>query len=161
MPNRKPSAPIDPTGESEVTTASLTRSVSSAPPLPAARATLDMLSELDISVVIPGHGVPFTDVAAAIARARRRLEAYEADSLRVARHVLKVNFAFVLLDRQSMAVSDLPAYLDRIGLYRDFNRQFFHLPPVAFAEFLVGELEKASAVRRENGFLVPAAAAAG
>ena len=129
--------------------------------LPATRATLDMLSELDIDTVIPGHGEPFTDVAAAIERARRRLEAFEADSLRVARHVLKVNFTFVLLDRQSMPLADLPAYLDRIGLYRDFNRQFFRLPPVAFAEFLVGELEKAGAVRREDGFLVPATTTAG
>ncbi len=129
--------------------------------LPATRATLDMLGELDIRTVIPGHGEPFTDVAAAIERARRRLEAFEADSLRVARHVLKVNFTFVLLDRQSMPLAELPAYLDRIGLYRDFNRQFFRLPPGAFSEFLVGELEKAGAVRRENGLLLPVTATAG
>ena len=129
--------------------------------LPATRATLDMLGELDVDVVIPGHGEPFTNVAAALERARHRLEAYEADSLRVARHALKVNFAFVLLDRQSIPLADLPDYLGRIGLYRDFNARFFHLPRVEFAEFLVGELEKARAVRREDGFLVPAAAAAG
>ena len=40
--------------------------------LPATRATIDMLAGLDIRVVIPGHGEPFTDVAAALARARKR-----------------------------------------------------------------------------------------
>ena len=129
--------------------------------LPATRATLDMLGKLDIRVVIPGHGEPFTDVAAALERARSRLAAFEADSLRVARHALKVNFMFVLLDKQSMPLADLPLYLDRIGLYRDFNAQFFRVAPSALAEMLVGELEKAGAVRRENGLVVPAAAEAG
>ncbi len=37
--------------------------------LPATRATIDMLARLDIRVVIPGHGEPFTGVAAALDRA--------------------------------------------------------------------------------------------
>ena len=90
------------------------------------------------------------------ARALARLAAFEADSLRVARHALKVNFAFVLLDKQSMPLADMPAYLDRIGLYRDFNAQFFRLPPGELAELLIGELERAGGVKREDGWLVPA-----
>ena len=37
--------------------------------LPATRATLEMLAALDVRVVIPGHGEPFTDVGGG-ARAR-------------------------------------------------------------------------------------------
>jgi glyoxylase-like metal-dependent hydrolase (beta-lactamase superfamily II) len=124
--------------------------------LPATHATLEMLAALDLRVVIPGHGEPFTGVDAALERARRRLAAFESDSLRVARHALKVNLVFTLLDKQRLALADLPAYLDRIGLYRDFNRQFFRLPPSDLAELLVGELERAKAVRCEDGWLVPA-----
>ena len=44
--------------------------------LPATRATLEMLAALDVRIVIPGHGEPFTDVArrarAGVPRGSRR-----------------------------------------------------------------------------------------
>jgi len=124
--------------------------------LPATRATIAMLTALDIRIVIPGHGEPFTDVTAALDRARKRIVAFEADSLRVARHALKVNLMFALLDHQRMRLDGMPEYVARIGIYRDFNALFFRLPPARLAELLVGELEKAGAAKREVGWLVPA-----
>jgi len=124
--------------------------------LPATRATLEMIAALDVRLVVPGHGEPFADVAGALQRARQRLDAFEADSLRVARYALKANLMFALLDRQRLPLADLPRYLDTVGFYRDFNRQFFRLPPSDFAALLVGELGRSGAVRQENGWLVPA-----
>ncbi len=77
--------------------------------LPAARATLDRIAALDVRVLIPGHGEPFTDVEGALERAYKRLETFERDPEHLARHALKVIFAFVLLDRQRMAVADAAA----------------------------------------------------
>jgi len=122
--------------------------------LPATRATIAMLAALDIRLVIPGHGEPFTDVGAALDRARTRIAAFEADSLRIARHALKVNLMFSLLDRQRMPLAGMADYVARIGIYRDFNALFFRLPPARLAELLVGELEKAGAARRVDGWLV-------
>jgi len=124
--------------------------------LPATRATIEMLSALDIRLVIPGHGEPFTNVGAALERARRRIAAFEAHSLRVARHALKVNLMFALLDHQRMRLDGMPEYVARIGIYRDFNALLFRLPPARLAELLIGELEKAGAAKREAGWLVPA-----
>ena len=124
--------------------------------LPATRATLEMLAALDVRVVVPGHGEPFADVGAALERAFARTAAFEADSLRVARHALKVVLSFALLDQRRLPLSGMPAYVDRIGIYRDFNARFFRLSPHALAERLVSELEKARAARREDGWLVPA-----
>jgi glyoxylase-like metal-dependent hydrolase (beta-lactamase superfamily II) len=126
--------------------------------LPATRATLDMLARLDVRVVIPGHGDPFTDVDASLDRAYQRTAAFEADSLRVVRHALKALLAFALLDKQRMRVADLPAYLDSVGICRDFNARFLHLSPADLAELLVGELERARAVHRQDGWLRPGAA---
>src|SRR5438105_5747586 len=123
--------------------------------LPAARATLEMLARLPVRVVIPGHGDPFGDVAAALERAFSRTAAFESDSLRAARHALKVVLTFALLDKQRMPVEELPAYLDRVGIYRDFNELFFRVPAVELAERLLGELERAGALRREDGWLRP------
>jgi len=124
--------------------------------LPATRATIDMIAGLDVRVVIPGHGEPFTGVAAALDRALRRVAAFEADSLRVARHALKVNLMFSLLDKQRMPLAEMQDYIARVGLYRDFNARFFGLPPAKLAELLVGELERVGAARRDDGWLTPA-----
>jgi len=124
--------------------------------IPATRETIEMIAGLDVRVVIPGHGEPFTNVAGALQRARERIAAFEADRVRVARHALKVMLVFTLLDRRRLALAELPSYVDRIGLYRDFNRLYFRLPPSEYAAMLVTALEKAGAVRREDGWLVPA-----
>jgi glyoxylase-like metal-dependent hydrolase (beta-lactamase superfamily II) len=123
--------------------------------LPATRATLERLAALDVRIVIPGHGEPFTDVAAALERAFQRTGAFEVDSVRIARHALKALLTFALLDKQRMALADLPVYLDRVAIYRDFNARFFRLSPSALADLLVHELERVGAVRRENGWLRP------
>jgi glyoxylase-like metal-dependent hydrolase (beta-lactamase superfamily II) len=124
--------------------------------LPATRATLERIAALDIGVVIPGHGEPFDEVAPALARAFRRVEAFEADTERIARHAVKVILAFTLLDRQRVPIAELPAYFERVEIYRDFNARFFRLPARDFAEWLVGDLVKSGAARCEAGYLLPA-----
>jgi hypothetical protein len=124
--------------------------------MPAARATLDMLAGLDVRTVIPGHGAPFLGTGAALERAYARLDALEADDTRVARHVLKALLTFTLLERRRMPVADLPAYVDRIPIYRDLNEAILHLSPADLAALLVRELARAGAVRQDGGDLVPA-----
>jgi glyoxylase-like metal-dependent hydrolase (beta-lactamase superfamily II) len=124
--------------------------------MPATRATLERLASLDVRVVIPGHGDSFSDFEPAMDRAFKRLAAFEGDSLRVARHALKVLLAFALLDRRQMRLADLPAYVDRVPIYRDFNARFFGLTPADLAATLVDELERVGAVHRRGDFLTPA-----
>ncbi|MEO8676907.1 MAG: MBL fold metallo-hydrolase [Casimicrobiaceae bacterium] len=124
--------------------------------LPAARATIEMLAGLAIRLVVPGHGEPFTGIPAALDRAMRRVDAFEAEPMRMVRHILKALLVFSLLDHQQQLLAELPSYLDRVGVFRDFNRQFYRLPPSKMAAMLVGELEKVGAVRCEDGWLRPA-----
>lgn len=126
--------------------------------LPAARATLQALARLPIRIVIPGHGDPFDDVEAALARAFRRLESFEADPHRLVRHALKVVLMFKLLDCQRLPLAGMADYVARVGLYRDFNARFLGLSPEALASLLVDDLMRAGAVRIQDGMLVPAAA---
>jgi glyoxylase-like metal-dependent hydrolase (beta-lactamase superfamily II) len=123
--------------------------------LPATRATLDAIASLDVRVVIPGHGEPFADVEAALERAFRRTDAFEADPLRLARHALKVVLVFALLERERLPLAGMPAYMARIGIYRDFNERFFRLPTTTLATQLIDELARVGAVRREDGNLLP------
>jgi hypothetical protein len=50
----------------------------------------------------------------------------------------------------------MPAYVDRVEIYRQFNQLFFQLPPAELAQMLITELERAGAVRREGGWLLAA-----
>jgi len=123
--------------------------------LPATRATLEMIATLDAHCVIPGHGEPFADVDAALERAFARTAAFEVDPMRTVRHVLKALLVFSLLDRERMPLASLPLYVERVGVYREFNARFLRLDPATLAEKLVAELEVAGAVRRAGGWLVP------
>lgn len=122
--------------------------------IPATRATLEALARLPIRAVVPGHGDPFEDVDDALARAFARLDTYEDDPGRLARHALKVVLMFKLLDCRRLPLDDLPAYVERVGLYRDFNAMFLRMTPEALARSLIGDLQRAGAVRTEEGFLV-------
>jgi hypothetical protein len=126
--------------------------------VPATRATLDMIAALDARVVIPGHGEVFTDVAGALVRAYARIEAFEADDARVARHALKVLLTFGLLDRRSMPLADLPAHVGRVAIFRDLNDACLRLAPSELADLLVRELVRGGAVRIVDAHLLPTAA---
>jgi glyoxylase-like metal-dependent hydrolase (beta-lactamase superfamily II) len=118
------------------------------------RETLERIAGLDCVVVIPGHGSPFTDVAPALARAFSRLKAYEEDITRLARHVVKVLFSFALLEKRSMPLEEVPAYLERVPVLADINRNYLKLPRPLFAEWLVGDLERSGVLVRRDGKLL-------
>ncbi|MEO8848724.1 MAG: MBL fold metallo-hydrolase [Casimicrobiaceae bacterium] len=124
--------------------------------LPATRATLDLIAGLDLAVVIPGHGAPFTDVGQALANAYSRVTAFESDDVRVARHALKVVLTFHLLDCRRMPLATLPDYLDRVGIYRDLNAAGLKLSAADLAQMLVRELERAGAMRCDGEWIAAA-----
>jgi glyoxylase-like metal-dependent hydrolase (beta-lactamase superfamily II) len=124
--------------------------------LAATRATLETIAQLPIRTVIPGHGQPFNDVGLALDRSLQRLAAFERDELRMVRHVLKVMFVFALMDRRRLAVAELDGYLEAVPLYADFNRRYLQLDRTAFAELIVGDLERSGALVRCDGYLMVA-----
>jgi hypothetical protein len=73
--------------------------------------------------------------------------------------VVKVMFVFALLDRQRMAIDEVPDYLARIGCYRDMSERFLGKPPEVLADWLVRDLERAGAIAIGDGFIRPTATA--
>jgi len=117
------------------------------------RATLEAIGRLGVDVVIPGHGRPFGDAAAALERALYRLEGYEEDITRLARHCAKVMLSFALLEKRSMPLAELPAYVARVPILAELNSRYLRMTPAAMAEWLANDLERAGAVRRNDGRL--------
>jgi glyoxylase-like metal-dependent hydrolase (beta-lactamase superfamily II) len=121
----------------------------------AARATLESIAKLGVRTVIPGHGRVFTDVARALERSFYRLDGYEEDVTRHARHCVKVLLVFALLEKQRMAVESLPRYCEEVELLRELNARHLHMSPQQLAEWLVAELGRARAIKRDGGDIVP------
>ncbi len=120
----------------------------------ATRATLEAISHLDIATIIPGHGAPFGEVGRALEVAFQRLDAYERDPAKLARHGLKVMLSFSLMIQGRMALADLPQFLADRPVYADVNRRFLQLPDEELRDYLVKDLERAGALTRRDGQLL-------
>jgi glyoxylase-like metal-dependent hydrolase (beta-lactamase superfamily II) len=126
------------------------------PYIEAAREALDRIERLDPAVVIPGHGEPFSSVATSLATVRSKLDAFERDPRRNARHVVKVMFVFALLDKGSMPRDEVAAYVARVPCYRDLSERFLGLAPDALAAWMVDDLLAGGAIAAEGPILRPA-----
>ena len=70
-------------------------------------AVLELIASLPVRVVVPGHGAPFTDVDAALDRARSRLAAFRARPERHARYAFKVLVKYHLMELGSLPEADV------------------------------------------------------
>lgn len=122
----------------------------------ATRATLEAISRLDIATVIPGHGAPFGSVERSLATAFQRLDAYERDPAKLARHALKVMLSFSLMIQGRMELAGLPQFLAARPIYGDINRRFLNLTEAELCEYVVRDLARAGALKLEDGWLVAA-----
>jgi glyoxylase-like metal-dependent hydrolase (beta-lactamase superfamily II) len=118
-----------------------------------ARATLQMIDTLDVRLVIPGHGTPFTDVKPALARAMSRVDFLEADPRRNAENAVKVLLKFLLLERQQIPVADIAAMFDSVPVLANARSRYFGQEAPALAEWAVHSLVRAGAARREGDIL--------
>ena len=127
--------------------------------LAATRTTLEMLGRLAVDTVIPGHGAVFDDVDAALARAWKRLAAFEEDPARMARNAIKACFIFNLLDLQRLPVAELEAYVAGVPFFAKVGARTLGMNPDALSRWLYDELLRAQAIVVEAGFIVPTMAA--
>ena len=118
------------------------------------RATLDVIAGLDVRLVIPGHGRLFSDVAGALARARSRLAYLEADPVRNAQNAIKVLLKFLLLERQRIALSEVPALLLAMPVFETANARFLKETPDTLATWAIKQLTRSLAARIEGEHLL-------
>jgi len=118
-----------------------------------AHAALDTIEKLKPKIVVPGHGAPFADAAKSIADARSKLDAFERDPVKNARHVAKIMFVFALLDKESMPVAEVPAYLESVPVYRQLREEFLGGSNEELVRQMLDGLVASRAVVVEDGVL--------
>jgi glyoxylase-like metal-dependent hydrolase (beta-lactamase superfamily II) len=121
------------------------------------RAVLDLIARLDVGLVIPGHGAPFTDVARALDVASSRLDYLQADPARNAKNALKVLIVFKLMEVRAMSFDALFATTATARAMRAAaNALAAPGERRALLERIVGELAQAGAVKVNAGVVAVA-----
>ena len=114
-------------------------------------ATLDLIEALNPRCVIPGHGRFFGDVPAALATARKRLDAFVRSPEKHARHAVKVLIKFKLLEVRKMAFLQLAAWLADAAYLEQMRQRFAADRTLTqWGEELLAELARSGAVRVED-----------
>ncbi len=120
------------------------------------QATLDLIESLNPALVIPGHGAPFDDVAAALSEARSRLTFFRQRPDRHARHAAKALIMFHLLEATNQAQQLLLDWLMVTPIHRKLWQGYFQSQSLqAWSIELIDELLKSGAIRRRDGQLQP------
>lgn len=118
-------------------------------------ATLDVIEQLGVRCVLPGHGPIFDDVAQALARARQRLDVFERDPRKHARYAAKVLLKYKLLEWQRIDQDALQAWANHTPYHDAVRQRYFpEYSPHQWLTTLLDELQHSGAVRREGRMLI-------
>ena len=111
------------------------------------RESLDMIESLAPTIVIPGHGAVFTDVSAALARARSRLHQFESNPATHAAYASKVLLKFKLMEWQRISREEAYTWAQQSIYLKQLHECHFATTP--FAQWFEGnllQLEKSNAL---------------
>jgi hydroxyacylglutathione hydrolase len=116
--------------------------------------SLERLESLDVGMVYPGHGAPFSDMKQAISKSKKRVENYMLNKEIIGNDLLKRIVIFTLLMKRAVNTEAFYSYLtgtiwfkETVDLY--FNGEY-HLK---YNEIINGFIER-GIVRHANGNLV-------
>lgn len=112
-----------------------------------ARATLELIASLDVRLVIPGHGAPFSDIGKALSVAFSRIDYLAADPQRNAQNAVKVLLKFLLLERQQIPLDGVATLLQEMHLFRTASERHLHWTSVHAAAWATQALVRAGAAR--------------
>ncbi|BDX21014.1 hypothetical protein TUM22923_03350 [Polynucleobacter sp. TUM22923] len=115
--------------------------------------TLELIEGLSISLVIPGHGKPFTNVQEAITTAKSRLDYLSSNPDRNARHGAKVLLKYKLLEWRSMQMAQVQQWISRTPIFKHIKQQL-NMTEEELQEWLPQALVKSNAAKIEQGYLV-------
>ena len=115
--------------------------------------TLDLIETLKISIVIPGHGAPFMNVAKALETARSRLDYLASDPDRNARHGAKVLLKYKLLDWRSKELPLVNQWISETPALNSAAKQL-NMNLDEFSAWLSQALVKSGAAAIEDNYLL-------
>jgi glyoxylase-like metal-dependent hydrolase (beta-lactamase superfamily II) len=120
-------------------------------------ATFDLIARLGPACIIPGHGAVIEGVTPALDLARRRLESFQKDPAKHARHAAKVLLKFKLLELQHVPGGDLLDWAQRTSYFALVHRRWFDDREfVPWVQSLIDDLVRSGAAAKDGSHLVNA-----
>lgn len=116
--------------------------------------SLERIEKLKVDIVYPGHGRPFSDMTAAVERARERLLGYLENRKRIGNDLLKKIIVYTLMMRERIPAD---AFFDRLMKSRWFPETvdfYFSGEYRKKYDDVMGNLLKRTVVKEENGNFV-------
>jgi glyoxylase-like metal-dependent hydrolase (beta-lactamase superfamily II) len=117
--------------------------------------TIQVIEELKPSLVLPGHGAPFSDVTNAIGRARSRLNQFRSSPDKHANYAAKVLLKFKLLELQKCLLSEFISWAQHVAYLNMLHTQYSN--GICFEQWtndLCKSLEKSSACRIIDDYII-------
>ena len=119
--------------------------------------TLDLIEGLNPTMVIPGHGAAFTEVAPALALARSKLEGFARNPEKHARHGIKVLLKFKLLEWGQISRTEFDAWALHVPYLNNLHLRFGQgFDCATWIDMMLAELERSGAVQVQEGVLIDA-----
>lgn len=118
------------------------------------QATLDLIAQLAPRLVIPGHGAPFTEVAAAVRNAQSRIQWLMDDPRRNADNAMKALLAFKLMAHRRLSLADIAHLFAQSQLFNTVVREHFPDRPAELAARYAAQLAKVGVATQEGDDLV-------
>jgi len=115
--------------------------------------TLDLIESLPISLVIPGHGSPFTDLTGSLATARSRLDYLASDPERNARHGAKVLLKYKLIEWRTQDISLVNRWITNTPAMNSAAKQL-NMDLEDFVQWLPQALVKSGAAKLDEKRLI-------
>ena len=115
-------------------------------------ATLELIAALQPRTVIPGHGAVFTDVDAALDRARKRLDSFVRAPLKHAHYAAKVLLKYKLLELQRVPLAALINWAVHTPYFSTlYTTHFAETGDIStWAQSLVDDLVRSGAAERDG-----------
>jgi glyoxylase-like metal-dependent hydrolase (beta-lactamase superfamily II) len=118
------------------------------------RQTLDLLGELPVRCVIPGHGPPFEDARSALVRAHSRLDGFLKNPRKHALYAAKVLVKFHLLERRRIDALELAEWMSSTPYMQLVHGRYFEQSDFgAWCSSVVDSLVASGAAHTESGII--------
>jgi glyoxylase-like metal-dependent hydrolase (beta-lactamase superfamily II) len=101
--------------------------------------TLELIQQLNPRTIVPGHGPVFTDLSAALQRARERLHVFMDTPLKHASHAAKVLIKFHLMAIQGCPQEALLGWSEESGYLQSLHR--VHFNHITMRDWITGLLD--------------------
>ena len=115
--------------------------------------SLDKLARLDVRIVYPGHGAPFTNMHAALARARKRLKGFLENRQSVGNDLIKKIIVYTLMMRREVEEEGFFPYLMGTPWFVETTDFYFDGEYHPKYEEIMASFLRRGIVKRESGKL--------